>query len=317
MQMRDLSAFFYLSVIFFISVPALLSSELAQAKEQDVQPSVLTEIRIQRPPAADDVAQSYYVGLLKKVLQKGARGRSVPNIVAVQIMEQGRANRELLKGNVIDLFWVGTELEKEQQLRPIRIPLERGLTGFRKFTIVKQRQAEFDRLLGLMQLKRLTACQGSHWPDTDILQAAQLPVMASPVFDNLFPQLVAGRCDYFPRGVHEGEAEIHQRNAQLPSLSRYQDIMLHYPFAVYFFTTKQHEALAQWLEQGLEAMIDDGELLTYMQQHPFTAKVFPLSRENASRWFELHNPLLPADTDYQNRRYWFVPADFTQPAITP
>jgi hypothetical protein len=317
MQMRHLSAFVHCGIKLSISLSLLLNADVIQAKDAGLHPPALTEIRIQRPPAADDVAQSYYVGLLQKALQKGARGRPVPNIVAVHIMEQGRANRELLKGNLIDLFWVGTELEKEQQLRPIRIPLERGLTGFRKFTIVKQRQPEFDRLQGLMQLKRLTACQGSHWPDTDILQAAQLPVMASPVFDNLFPQLVAGRCDYFPRGVHEGETEIRQRSAQLPALSRYQDIMLHYPFAVYFFTTKQHEILAQWLEQGLEAMIDDGELLAYMQQHPFTAKVFPLSAENASRWIELHNPLLPVDTDYQNRRYWFVPADFNQPAVTP
>jgi hypothetical protein len=315
--MRHLSAFIHCGVKLSICLSLLLSADVTQAKDAGLHQPALTEIRIQRPPAADDVAQSYYVGLLQKALQKGARGRPVPNIVAVYIMEQGRANRELLKGNLIDLFWVGTALEKEQQLRAIRIPLERGLTGFRKFTIVKQRQAEFDRLQGLMQLKRLTACQGSHWPDTEILQAAQLPVMASPVFDNLFPQLVAGRCDYFPRGVHEGEAEIRQRSAQLPALSRYQDIMLHYPFAVYFFTTKQHEVLAQWLEQGLETMIDDGELLAYMQQHPFTAKVFPLSAENASRWIELQNPLLPVDTNYQNRRYWFVPADFTQPAVTP
>lgn len=297
-------------------VPNDVKAQTNQLNQQ-VAAAQLTEIRIQRPPAADDVPQSYYVGLLQKALHKGARGRTVPKIVAVHIMEQGRANRELLKGNLIDLFWVGTELEKEQQLRAIRIPLERGLTGFRKFTILQARQPEFDRLQGLLQLQRLTACQGSHWPDTQILQAAQLPVMASPVYEHLFPQLAAGRCDYFPRGVHEGEAEINQRNTQQAALSRYQDIMLHYPFAVYFFTTKQHEVLAQWLEQGLEAMIDDGELLAYMQQHPFTAKVFPLSRENASRWFELHNPLLPVDTDYQNRRYWFVPADFSQPAAKP
>ncbi len=297
-------------------VPADAEARTEPLPQQTAAP-LLTEIRIQRPPAADDVPQSYYVGLLQKALHKGARGRIVPKIVAVHIMEQGRANRELLKGNLIDLFWVGTELEKEQQLRAIRIPLERGLTGFRKFTIVKARQHQFDRLQSLLQLQRLTACQGSHWPDTQILQAAHLPVMASPVYENLFPQLAAGRCDYFPRGVHEGEAEILLRTAQQPTLSRYQDIMLHYPFAVYFFTTKQQEGLAQWLEQGLEAMIDDGELLAYMQQHPFTAKVFPLARENASRWFELPNPLLPADTDYQNRRYWFVPADFTQPAVTP
>ncbi len=276
--------------------------------------TTLTEIRIPQPRSPHDISHDYYVGLLEKVLRKGAAGRPLPRIKATLVMEQGRASRELLKGDLIDLIWVGIQPEKDTQFRAIRIPLERGLMGFRKFTILSNRHADFEQVLGLTQLKRLLACQGSHWPDTAILQAAQLPVMASPVYENLFPQLVAGRCDYFPRGLHEGVAELKQRQHLYPQLIRYQDIMLHYPFAVYFFTAPHHEALAQWLERGLEAMIDDGELLAYMQQHPLTAHVFPLYQQNASRWFELHNPLLPVDTDYRNRRYWFVPADFQQPA---
>jgi hypothetical protein len=274
----------------------------------------LTEIRIPKPSSQHDVSHDYYAGLLEKVLRKGAAGRPIPRVKATIAMEQGRASRELLKGNLIDLIWVGIQPEKNSQFREIPIPLERGLMGYRKFTIVSNRQADFDHVLGLTQLKRLLACQGSHWPDTAIMQAAQLPVMASPVYEHLFPQLASGRCDYFPRGLHEGVAELKQRQHLHPQLTRYQDIMLHYPFAVYFFTTQHNETLAQWLEQGLEAMIEDGELLAYMKQHPLTAHVFPLHQQNASRWFELHNPLLPADTDYRNRRYWFVPADFQQPA---
>ena len=292
------------------AIPVLAMQPVVANLPQAQKPAP-TEIRIPQPRSQYDLSQRYYVELLEKVLKKAAKGRPIPTIKPTLMMEQGRATRELLKGDLIDLFWVGTDLEKEQELRPIRIPLERGLMGFRKFTIRKDRQQDFGHIKTLQQLQEFTACQGAYWPDIDILIAAKLPVIAAPVYENIFKQLVAGRCDYFPRGLHEGLVELKQRSALYPELIRYHDIMLHYPFAVYFFTTKQHEALALWLEQGLEAMIDSGELLQHMQQHGLTGHVFPLKAHNSGRWLELPNPGLAPDTDPTNRRYWFVPADFS------
>ena len=223
------------SILFFILLsPVVLAEEISQ-------------VRIQQPPPVYDLSQDYYVGLLKLALQHGAKGRAIPEVVPAGIMEQGRASRELLKGNLIDVFWVGTDLVKEQELRAIRIPLERGLMGFRKFTILKQREADFANIQHLADLTKLQACQGTHWPDTKILKAAGITVVESAVFTNMFPQLVAGRCDFFPRGLHEGKVEIAHFSQQYPDLMRYSDIMLYYPFAIYFFTNKQNETLAQWL----------------------------------------------------------------------
>jgi len=288
----------------------VLAIQPAVAVAPAVQKPVPPYIRIPQPRSQYDLSQRYYVELLQKALKKGAKGRPIPGIKPTMMMEQGRATRELLKGDLIDLFWVGTDVEKEQELRAIRIPLERGLMGFRKFTIRKDRQHDFDQIQNLQQLQQLTACQGAYWPDTEILTAAKLPVIAAPVYENIFKQVVARRCDYFPRGLHEGVVELTQRAALYPELIRYHDIMLHYPFAVYFFTTKPNEALALWLEQGLEAMINNGELLSHMQQHGLTGHVFPLQAHNTKRWLELPNPRLAPSADPTNRRYWFVPADF-------
>jgi hypothetical protein len=282
------------------------------------------QIRVPKPRSEHDVSQQYYVALLRKALQKAAAGRPLPDILPVAEMEQGRAVRELQKGQIIDLFWMGTDRDKEQQLRAIRIPLERGLMGFRMLTIRRSQVEEFNQISSLQQLRKLTACQGLSWPDTKILQSAGLKVQTSPVYENLFKQVNAGRCDYFPRGLHEGQTELRERAALYPDLVRYPNLMLHYPFAIYFFTGKQNETLAQWIEQGLEMMITDGELLAHMQQHPLTAHVFPLSQFSMQHWLELKNPGLSPDTRNLDRRYWFVPADFSAsqldknlPAIQP
>ncbi|WP_337840716.1 hypothetical protein [Rheinheimera sp.] len=279
---------------------------LSLALHAQEQPQLL----IPKPRSEYDINHQYYVSLLDKALRKAANGRPVPRLVASYQMEQGRALRELAKGEVLDVFWVGTDQEKEHQFRAIRIPLERGLMGFRKMTLHKDKQALFDTIHSLQGLQRLTACQGAYWPDVSIMRTAGLKVLEAPVYENIFKQINAGRCDYFPRGLHEGLVELQLRHSLYPNLVRYPDLMLHYPFTVYFFTQKQHEALAQWIEQGLEAMIDDGELLAHMQQSELTRQMFPLSQQAASRWLLLKNPLLSPDTDYQNPRYWFVPADF-------
>ncbi len=268
------------------------------------------QLLIPKPRSEYDINHQYYVSLLDKALHKAAKGRPVPKLVSSYQMEQGRALRELAKGEVLDVFWVGTDQQKEQQFRAIRIPLERGLMGFRKMILHKDSVARFAQVDSLQALQPFTACQGAFWPDVSIMRAAGLKVLAAPVYENIFKQVNAGRCDYFPRGLHEGVVELQKRHDLYPDLVRYPDLMLYYPFTVYFFTQKQHEELAKWIEQCLESMIDDGELLAHMQQNELTRQMFPLEAQAASRWILLANPLLSKDTDFHNSRYWFVPADF-------
>lgn len=292
---------YYLRVLM-ASFVALLMAFPAYA-----EPQVLN---IPKARSEYDVAHSYYSTLLQKALHKAANGREVPVFNETLMMEQGRATNELIKGKLVDVYWLGTDSHKEENLRAIRIPLERGLMGFRKFIITRDMVPTFDKVTTLSDLQKLVACQVTHWPDTQILEAAGLQVWDSAVYENLFRQVSAKRCDYFPRGYHEGIAELDQRRHLYPSLIRYEPLLLRYPFAVYFFVPKDKEALAQWIEQGLEKMIDDGELLLHMQRHPLTTKIFPLGRDKDVREIDIPNPLMPKDTDYTNSRYWFQPENF-------
>ena len=66
----------------------------------------------------------------------------------------------------------------------------------------------FDQTSTLAELKKLSACQGMHWPDSDILEQAGFKVMRAVKFESMYEMLLAGRCDYFPRSVAEGYAEV-------------------------------------------------------------------------------------------------------------
>lgn len=218
--------------------------------------------------------------------------------------------RELKADRSIDIFWLGGSKERARDLLVVPVPLERGLVGYRQFIIRKARMAEFDAIKTLADLAKFKACQGAQWGDTEILRAAQLPLVTSVNYESLFKQLAAGRCDYFPRGIHQGKVELAKRAAAYPDLVVYEPLILHYSFATYFYLHPKNKVLAQWLQDGLEKMIDDGELITYMQQQEHTSRAFPLRVVGTRRLLALPNDNLPAFSDEKNPRYWFQPSDF-------
>lgn len=268
-------------------------------------------LKVPKPQQDSRVAQDYYLQLLRLALEKGAAGRTVPRLQETTLMEQGRATHELNRGVLVDVYWMGTNIQREQQLRAIRIPLDRGLVGFRRFIIRADRAAMFDTITGYEQLKNYLACQGLDWPDADILHAASMRVTEISAFEGLYQQVVAKRCDYLPRGYYEAGPELAERRKHYPQLVQQQTLVLHYPFTIYFFVKRENEELAQWIEQGLERMIDSGELLNYMINHPLTGHVFPLNKSASPRYtIHIPNPYLPADTPITNARYWVQPSDF-------
>lgn len=290
-------------IVFLIVVSGLLLVNGAVAANT-------MELRIPKPRSQLDTSYDYYTELLHKALSKAAKGRPVPTLLPTLDMEQDRAVQELVRGRTIDVYWMGTDKNRNEALRAIPIPLERGLMGYRQFIVRRNRVAEFEQVRSLADLQKFTACQGTHWPDTSILRAADLKVKTSTGYENLFRQIAAGRCDYFPRGFHEIRIEMNKRSVEFPELVAYESLILHYPFAVYFFVRQDNAALAQWLEQGLEQMIDDGELLAHMQQHPHTRRAFPLVHTPARRLIEIPNHSLPDTGRYYSARYWFQSSDF-------
>lgn len=198
------------------------------------------------------------------------------------------------------VIWTMTDKEREQQLRPIRIPLFKGLFGYRVFLIRKQDQARFDQVKTLNDLGQFSGGQGTHWPDTPILQANGLRITTAETTELLFRMLNAKRFDYFPRGISEAWFELLQRNE--PNLAVEENLLLYYPTAIYFFVNKENDALAQRIEKGMEILIDNGKFDEFFYNHPrFRVGMEKLKNR---RIIYLQNPSLPTETPVNNPRYW-------------
>ncbi len=254
-----------------------------------------------RAESSVDDRDRYPVQLLTLALRKAHSSYDLrPHPV---FMLQVRAMREVEQRSGLDIVWTETSKEREQALLPIRIPIDRGLLGWRLLLVRAAMTARFAQATSLDGLRGLRAGQGADWPDTTILRDAGLPVDESARYGDLFQKLAAGRIDYFPRSVQEiaGELENHRAEGFViePTLA------LHYPAAMYFFVNRDRPELAAAIRKGLEIALQDGSFEALFMQN-FGAEL-KRARLDKRRVLELGNPLLPAETPLADARLWYRP----------
>lgn len=252
-----------------------------------------------RPESVDDARTSYPVALLRLSLFKaGDAYRLAPSPVRTQ---QGRSMRLLEQGKLIDLVWTVTSHERERTLLPVRIPIDRGLIGWRLLLIRSQDSARMAAVRTKAALAPWRAGQGHDWPDAEVLRANGLDVHTSTSYARLFNMLERGHIEYFPRSVGEIWNELDAR-ASLP-LSVAEGIVLHYPEALYFFVNRSNQALAVAIERGLRMAIADGSMDALFERYYGAA----IARAALGRRtvLALHNPLLPAATPLNDPTLWW------------
>lgn len=261
------------------------------AKMADV--TDIIRIPQQSPSSAGHVG--YFVGLMCLALEK-TKPKYGPFEIRQpsEVSTQARNMAQLLNGNEVDLLWTMTSREREDALLAVRLPLIKGFMGRRVFLIRPGDQSRFKDISNLQELATLTAGQGSHWPDTQVLRANDLPVQTVTQFELLFSMLKGGRFDYFPRGLHEVNSELLLH----PDLLLEQELMLEYPAPMYFFVHPDNKRLADRLLEGLQLAQKDGSFDAYFNAHPVTAGVQEQVNSARRRVIHLRNPLLSPRTGF-------------------
>ena len=218
-------------------------------------------------------------------------------------MTQARVIREIAgRTGRVDLAWTMTSTEREAQMLPVRVPVDRGLIGCRIAFVLKEHVGRWAGLRTLDDLRRYTAGQGHDWPDTDILRANGLPVQGASRYEVLFDMLRRGRIDYFPRAVFEIDEEA--EGALGSGLVIEPHVLIRYPAASYLFVRPDRPQLAADLQRGLEAAAADGSFQRLFQRH--FGDLVARHRLAQRQTFHLNNPLLPAATPLDKPAYWLV-----------
>lgn len=257
-------------------------------------------VRFPKPEFEGDRRYDYALQLLQLGLSKAGTEYRIQT--AAFPMNQERQVLELEAGRTIDVGPIPSSAEREARLLPIRIPINKGMLGWRLGLIRKGDKGLIAGVNTLDDLKRVRLAQGQEWPDTHILRANGIDVITAPKYEGLFKMLVGKRFDYFPRSVMEiwDEQAINDATLEVePHLA------LHYFYDAYFMVNRRNTKLAQDIRDGLEKAVADGSFDKLFEQ--YYGERLRKARLETRTVIELRNPLLTPETPSDRPELWFDP----------
>lgn len=254
----------------------------------------------------DDFRYAEYIETLHMALEKTVASHGPYSMQPVKVaMNETRYLAEAKTGELVNVVWSATSKEKENSLLPIRIPLGKGILGYRIALIHRDSQPLLDKVKSKDDLKAFSFGLGPSWGDVPIYRAAGFKVETAN-YEDLFRMLARKRFNIFSRGINEVFQEYEQYGPDLPALAIEQRLLLHYIYPFYFFVSPAEPQLAARIEAGLRLMLKDGSFDGVFRKYNAPA----IQRANLARRriIELPNPDLPAETPLKDPALWFKPA---------
>lgn len=285
----------------YIMTPCLLCCLTAMSvKGQNVDVEEYN-IRYPRPLSNNDQRVAYPIKLLELAISKQTtlyhlRPDTTP-------MPQARALKTLFKQDGIDIVWTMTSIDRELQFLPIRVPIYKGLIGWRLFLINPHNQHKFNAIVNLAGLRKLIVGQGHDWPDTRILTENGFSVLSTPNYESLFEMLKKDRFDFLPRSIVEIWGELDSRLDLHFQVEK--KLLLRYPAAMYFFVNRNNPKLAKDIESGLLLAIEDGSFdRLFFEENENMIKKAHISERII---IDIPNPLMSENTPLKRTEFWYKP----------
>lgn len=219
-------------------------------------------------------------------------------------MSRNRALRELVAGN-LTVFEAATRQEWEAAAIPIRIPIRKGLLGYKLLLVRRSDQYKFASVKNSEDLKAFRVGGGQQWSSSLAMRRLGFEVYGGIEYEPLFAMLDGNRFDYFPRGVNEIFNEYDSRKEIFPNMVIEKKLSLYLPLPTYFFVSPLKPKLAQRVKEGLLSMVDDGTLdKMFIQYHQEALRRADLKSRTI---ISLKNYNLSDETPFHREEFWYHP----------
>ncbi|BDX05327.1 substrate-binding periplasmic protein [Planctobacterium marinum] len=207
-----------------------------------------------RPEAGIDKRQDFAIDLLQAILTKMPRKYQLQE--SLFPAQQDRALL-LLNDKKLDIVWTGTSDHREKHYRAVRIPIQKGLLGWRLLLVNEDQKNLLRDVHTIEQLKLFSVGLGGGWPDVALFSDNGFVVHTTTSYEALFKMLQKRRFDLFPRSVLEVWSELESYKSM--GIAVESNVALHYPYANFYFVHRDDKQLAQDIAQGFNQLIDSGE----------------------------------------------------------
>jgi hypothetical protein len=272
---------------------------------------VMMEYRHNAPESPLDQRYVYHWKILETALEKTVEKYGPYKLESGEFMTEQRQAFELKHATgKLTVMYLGTTPQMEQDLIPVRIPVDKNLGGYCVLLTREERLTAFADVNSLDDLRRFTFGLGLGWLDVGILRANRLKVVTGSSYEGLFEMVQNGRFDAFLRASTEVIDEYESRKTKLSGLCIEPGLCLYYAMPMYFWFSKTSEGqrLASRALEGMRLMIADGTYDRIFSQYQ-DEKIRRLDLKHR-RIFKIANPMLGPETPLQDSKLWFDPATY-------
>lgn len=289
----------YFQAIFFLS-----ACFLAHHASSDTH-SVVTIA----PLSDKDTRYIYVNDLLRQALQKTAQTEGASSIDYYPEAVSRERTFQLLKEGKIDVIAEATQRDWEESLIPIRIPIRKGVQGYRLFLVHKDHANTLSSSKTLDDVRELTTGAGFQWVIRGILEQNKFDVVTSRSYESLFKMLNADRFSTFSRGANEIFTEFEAYRGKNPNILIDETTALYTPLPTFYFVSPKNKPLADRIKKGLEMMLENGEFDQFF--YSYHKDILKASSLDTRKIFILNNPNLSKQTrqTINNRSLWHIPGD--------
>jgi hypothetical protein len=260
------------------------------------------------PESNSDTRRNYSWKVLRIALERTRREYGGFEMAPAPTMNESRQMFEIEHDALLlNTMSLPARPEMENTLEPVKIPIDRGILGFRVFLIRAEDQPRFDKIDSLAALKSIRFGVGADWVDRKILSDAGLQVVPGSSYEGLFNMLAVGRFDAFSRSLVEAVEEFDARRNMLPGLAIEKDILLYYPLPAYFWFPKTADGkrMAARVRLGMMRLVADGTLQKmFMQEYGQLLARLNLKHR---RIIKIANSQLGLDQLPSERALWYDP----------
>lgn len=282
-------------IYFFGLLISLCISSAAQA---------IDTILINHPLSDNDHRYDYPKKLLNSVLAATQTSGSDYKITTNGIsMNRTRALNSLIEGKHLHVMAEAPKPEWNDQLLVVRIPIRKGIQGFRLFLTKNEHQRKLSQIETFEDFRAIPTGSGEQWSTTSVLEQAGFNVVRGVDYEGLFGMLIRNRFITFGRGINEIFDEYEQRKSKLNDLAIDERFLLYIPLPTYFFVTPTKPELRDRIEAGLNILIQNGEF-----DQIFNAEFGDMIKKaklDKRIKFSIPNPNLRVDDPLDVKEYWY------------
>ncbi len=183
----------------------------------------------------------------------------------------------------------------------IPFPIRMGLLGYRVLLLKKGDAGKFESIKNLKGLQKYKMSFYPSWEDFYVYEQNKLPLYSAKGYFDVFKSVIEGRSDYTSRSIIEVTKELKYLHSKKFELDIDPHILLHYPFADFFYIKKSNKLLYDRFVTGFKSIIKDGSWIKLLKEY-YLNELNALNLKKR-KLIELNNPIF-GPNHLENLYFW-------------